>query len=419
MRRPLNVWWDGAHVATLVERRGKMSCTYTGPSMPMLSVALPTRSAPYPEAVTRPFFHGLLPEGEGRRIIAYDLGLGNDGGADMDLLSALGRDCAGALLISTDDEPPSILANGPVLLSPEQIARRLSDLPGHPLGVDGLVRVSLPGVQPKLLLGQTAAGDWYLPTEGRPSTHLLKPAHRRLAGSIPNELLCQRLAAAAGVPAATTEVLEFAGEPTLVSTRFDRRFDPSGAPRRLHQEDACQALSVLTVQPGHKYQRGSGEPTLAGVARVLDRWGDGGQRLRLLDQLVINMVVGNADLHGKNLSLLHRDGTVSLAPCYDVMSTTALSGGVDTVLGLYVGGATDINEVAVADVVAEAIGWGLRPASVESTVDGLLERLPAALDEVANIALHQFGSAQEQVLGHIEGRLRRARLGRNTSLGLP
>ncbi|MBK7322570.1 MAG: HipA domain-containing protein [Candidatus Microthrix sp.] len=41
------------------------------------------------------------------------------------------------------------------------------------------------------------------------------------------------------------------------------------------------------------------------------------------------MVVGNADLHGKNLSLLHREGVVSLAPCYDVMSTTALSEDVD------------------------------------------------------------------------------------------
>lgn len=86
-----------------------------------------------------------------------------------------------------------------------------------------------------------------MPAEGRPSTHLLKPAHRFLAGSIPNELLCQRFAAAADVSAATTEMMAFAGEPALVSTRFDREFDASGVSRRLHQEDACQALMVLTV----------------------------------------------------------------------------------------------------------------------------------------------------------------------------
>nr|WP_320412910.1 HipA domain-containing protein [Candidatus Microthrix sp.] len=59
----------------------------------------------------------------------------------------------------------------------------------------------------------------------------------------------------------------------------------------------------------------------------MGRWSP--TRISLLEQVVVNMVVGNADLHGKNLSLLHREGVVSLAPCYDVMSTTALSEDVD------------------------------------------------------------------------------------------
>lgn len=131
------------------------------------------------------------------------------------------------------------------------------------------------------------------------------------------------------------------------------------------------------------------------------------------------MIVGNADLHGMNVSLLHRDGVVSLAPCYDVMSTTAWSDDVSTGLGLLVGGANDVNEVTMADVVDEAVGWGLRMHAVESTIDGLLDRMPEALDEAANIELPQPGSFPEQLLQHIEGRLQRARLDRSAPLGLP
>jgi len=230
-------------------------------------------------------------------------------------------------------------------------------------------------------------------------------------------LLCQRFAAAADVSAATTEMMAFAGEPALVSTRFDREFDASGVSRRLHQEDACQALMVLTVDPRRKYQQGAGPPSLRGVAEVLDRWGDGPQRVRLLEQVVVNMVVGNADLHGKNLSLLHREGVVSLAPCYDVMSTTALSEDVSTGLGLFVGDATDINEVTMGDVAAEGVSWDLRPVSVDAVIGGLLDRMPDALEAAAATAMPPDGSFSEQLLDHIGGRLRRARTNWTTSLG--
>jgi serine/threonine-protein kinase HipA len=52
----------------------------------------------------RPFFDGLLPEGEARRIIAYDLGIAESD--TFGLLAQLGRDCAGALAILPNDESP-------------------------------------------------------------------------------------------------------------------------------------------------------------------------------------------------------------------------------------------------------------------------------------------------------------------------
>ncbi len=45
--------------------------------------------------------------------------------------------------------------------------------------------------------------------------------------------------------------------------------------------------------------------------------------LKLLDAAIVQVLLGNADAHGKNYSLLHRDGRIELAPLYDLLSTVA------------------------------------------------------------------------------------------------
>ncbi len=386
MTSDLDVWWDDELVATITQRRGAMRTAYTSLSVPMLSVAMPVRTSAYPERVSRPFFHGLLPEGHIRRVIAYDLGLGNQGGDDIALLGAIGRDCAGALVIVPSGEKPP--GPGPGALEPltdEEVARRVRALPDHPLGVGDRVRLSLPGVQDKLLLARSPAGEWVLPQDGAPSTHILKPEIRRLPGSVDNEAFCLTLAAHAGLDAAETSVMEIGGERVLVSTRFDRSFEGNRV-RRLHQEDACQALSVLTVHPDRKYQTGpAGEPSFRGIAGVLDRWAGRGAREALFDFMAVNVIVGNADLHGKNVSLLHRDRQVSLAPAYDIMSTTALDASLTASLGMYVASARSVRAVGADDLISEGTSWGLRPAQLEARLGALIERLTDAVDPAAEV----------------------------------
>jgi len=404
----LSVWWGDERVATLDERRQKMRCTYLGIDRPMLSVAMVPRTAAYPDRVARPFFHGLLPEGEARRIVAYDLGLGNNGGTDIALLEALGLDCAGALVITPDGvTPPARRDGAPTeLLDDATIARRLRALPDQPLGVAESIRVSLPGVQSKLLLHRDQSGGWRSPTGAAPSTHLLKPPSPLFPHSVVNELLCQRFAELSGIDAAVTDALEFDGVMCLVSTRFDRTWDELGNPIRLHQEDACQALSVPTGSPTAKYQRARAEPSFSSVARLLDQWGERDDRDRLLEQLLLAVVVGNADLHGKNLSLIHRGRRVRLSPVYDSMSTVALAATVSTELAMRVGAATDVNAVRMADVIDEAATWGLRSTRVEAVIDEVLQRMPDALIAAVNdIDL----PGTEPIVDTISDRLERAK----------
>lgn len=47
------------------------------------------------------------------------------------------------------------------------------------------------------------------------------------------------------------------------------------------------------------------------------------ETLHLLDAALFNLVVGNADAHGENFSLLYHADVTLLAPLYDLMCTTA------------------------------------------------------------------------------------------------
>jgi len=69
-----------------------------------LSLSLPLAPSRYPGTEAQSFFEGLLPEGEARDAIAKRLGISHR--SSVKLLRALGRDCAGDILIIDEDENP-------------------------------------------------------------------------------------------------------------------------------------------------------------------------------------------------------------------------------------------------------------------------------------------------------------------------
>lgn len=383
----LGVWRDGVLIGMLTERRGRMTFAYEGPSAPKVSVSMPARSRGYADTIARPFFQGLLPEGEIRLMIASDRGLGNFGGEDMDLLAELGGDSAGALVIVPSSEVPSTPSSGPsVVIDEGEVGALLRSLPANPLGLDGAGSLSLPGVQPKLLLAGEP-GRWSMPSGSVPSTYLLKPPTSRLpASSVHNEAFCMMFASNLGLPAASTSVGEFDGVPAVISTRYDRFATKHGTTGRVHQEDGCQALSVVTAHaPVRKYEASGSGVSLRAIAAVLDRWADRGSLSDLLGQVVLNVIVGNSDFHAKNVSFLHRSAdVVELAPAYDVMNTTTYTGdatraGVTTTLALRIGGATDLHAVTMNDVATEASRWPIPRADIDATITRVLDRVPGAL----------------------------------------
>lgn len=387
-------------IGTLTMTRGAMSFTYTpdalglGLGVPVLSVSLPTVNRPMRGTSVHAFFNGLLPEGDARRMIAHDFGI--DPGDAFALLAALGRDCAGALVILPEGEDPP--ADGtPVPVSAPDIGERIRNLRFSPLGVDQQLRVSLAGMQEKLLLARGAEG-WALPVDGVPSTHILKPRHRLLGDSIANEAMCMRVAHHLGIPVAPIEIITFDGVEVLAIERFDRRRD-GDLVERIHQEDLCQAHGL---EPERKYEAAGG-PSLRRCATTISDWSPTRRSIeQLLDLTTVNVLVGNADAHAKNLGLLHgREGSIELAPAYDIMSTTFYPA-VSALAAMNVNGTPDIDLVTAHDLVAEARSWGLPATRASERIHELIEAAPAAITAAAGDI-----DAPDDLVAHLTARARR------------
>lgn len=379
-RYRLELWLYGVHTAEVIEERsGKLSLTYTedaierwGAGSPVLSVSMPMRHERYTHSRVGPWVEGLLPEGPARDAAERVVGVRR--GDTFAFLAEVGRDSAGAVIFLRPGEVPSAAPSSLVPLDPSELEEAIANLETHPLGLDGQVRVSLAGLQDKLLLVSLDDGRWARPIGGIASTHILKPENALFPGLVVNEAVCLRAANLLGLTTVDVQTVTVGGRPVLIVSRYDRRPRPTKPPaapvvERIHQEDVCQALSVDTTVSNRKYEKAGG-PSLVDVAQIVDRWADDGERAlrQLLRLVVFNVVIGNADAHGKNISLLHMDdGSVRLAPSYDLVSTTQWKtvmtrGGereVSRQMAMSVGGEFDVDSVTLESLVDESERWPL------------------------------------------------------------
>ena len=325
MTRSLAVWWGDHIVGRLViDRHGEMKFAYgvdwqEAPGARAISVSLPLRSEPFSRRESRPFFEGLLPEESQRIAAARALGVSHQN--EFRLLEKLGGEVAGALSLWPDGEtPPAASYDAPPdPLSDEALSDLLDRLPSRPLlaGEEGL-RLSLAGAQPKVPLVMTERG-LALPRPGEPTTHILKPPILRFEGTTENEAFAMRLARTVGLAVADVEIGSVRNRSFLVIKRYDRQTDSDGHTRRLHQEDFCQAMGYVSAL---KYASDGG-PGFRDCFSLIRRAATRPARdaLQLLDAALFNLIIGNADAHGKNYSLLYRDPGIEFAPLYDLLST--------------------------------------------------------------------------------------------------
>lgn len=258
-----------------------------------------------------PFFSNLLPEGTLRDYLAKRAGIKPM--REYPLLEVLGPDLPGAVTVRP-------LGEGE--LDEDDEDQHEDETKGA--GGQGALRFSLAGVQLKFSAVEKAQGGLTIPASGRGGNWIIKLSSNRFRGVAANEFSMMRLARAMGMDIPDVELVpldQIEGLPEGIGKieeeafairRFDRRKDGG----RIHTEDFAQ---VFGVYPGEKYDKGS----YRSLVKVL--WletGEAGVR-EFIRRLVFNTLIGNADMHLKNWSLIYRDGrTPELSPGYDFLSTT-------------------------------------------------------------------------------------------------
>lgn len=317
----LNVNLYGEPVGTLTNLGGDRTIfaftdEYTAdPDRPTLGLAfkdefgeLYTDFRPYQKRVM-PFFSNLLPEGHLRNYLAEQAGVNSE--REFYLLWALGNDLPGAITITPADGeawPPD--------------AADESDDQGDDQRENAL-RFSLAGVQLKFSAVMGASGGLTIPASGVGGSWIVKLPSHEFAGVPENEFSMMKLANLIGmnVPAIDLvsieaiknlpEGIDKIGSHAFVIERFDRLSDGS----RVHIEDFAQ---VYGLYPEEKYGNG----TFRNIAQVIAAEGNDADIIEFVRRLTFNMLIGNADMHMKNWSLIYPDRRhVSLAPAYDFVAT--------------------------------------------------------------------------------------------------
>ena len=328
MTRRLLVWWNGARVGQLaLNEYEEWEFSYAAdwlekPEAKPVSASLPLQPEPFDRRATLPFFEGLLPEAPQRTAIAQALGISEQN--EFRLLEKIGGEVAGAIEIWTEDvEPASVDARvSSRVLTDDELVELIDQLPARPMlagGEDGL-RLSLAGAQSKLPV-VCKDGQIALPAPGQPTTHILKPEIARFESTAENEAFCMRLARAIGLDVASVEYRSVGDKRFLLIERYDRQVGEDGRTIRLHQEDFCQALGFTSAL---KYASDGG-PVFRDCFELVRRETTlpATETLKLLDAALFNAIIGNADAHAKNFSLLYLPERTELAPLYDLLSTLA------------------------------------------------------------------------------------------------
>jgi serine/threonine-protein kinase HipA len=260
-----------------------------------------------------PFFSNVLPEGHLRAYLAQHAGV--KPGREFFLLATLGADLPGALVVSPvdGDHAADRGAHAGADDDDDEAGQRSRNV----------LRFSLAGVQIKFSAVMEASGGLTIPADGIGGSWIVKLPSSRFAFVPENEFVMLELARAIGIkvpeirlvpiPAIQglpDDVARLAGR-ALAVRHLDRTQDGG----RIHMEDFAQ---VFGIYPENKYNRRS----YANIAAVL--WAETGEwgTYEFFRRLVFSVIIGNADMHLKNWSLLYPDGRKpALSPAYDFVST--------------------------------------------------------------------------------------------------
>lgn len=327
---------NGVHVGSWSMDRNTHRFTYADDWLDSdlrrpLSLSMPLRAAAdaYQGERVESFFDNLLPDSvDIRRRIQGRVGAATT--RAFDLLTEIGNDCIGAVQLVRDVEQAADVTSitGERLNNDQVIAQLRGAVSTNVPGIteNDFLRLSLAGAQEKtgLLKHQ---GHWHKPSGATPTTHILKLPMGRvgieqadLSTSVENEWLCGRLLDAWGLPVASSDIIQFDDDLTVLAVeRFDRRLSTDkNWWIRIPQEDMCQATAT---SPAQKYEADGGPGIERIMELLLGSVNSFEDRYQFLKAQVLFWIMCAPDGHAKNFSVfIEASGRYRLTPLYDVIS---------------------------------------------------------------------------------------------------
>lgn len=175
------------------------------------------------------------------------------------------------------------------------------------------------GVQPKLSLSiekSVKENQRKFTIVDLQGDYILKPASNYYKELTEVEDLTMHLAEIAKIKVVPHSLIRMAsGELAYITKRIDRT-----SKSKVHMEDMCQITERLTE---HKYQSSHEQ-----IAKAIKKHSDnpGLDVINFYEIVLFSFLVGNADMHLKNFSLIQRkEADFVLSPAYDLVSTAIVN----------------------------------------------------------------------------------------------
>lgn len=341
-----------------------------------IACTLPPISSHYPITGVNlhPFFAGLLPEGIRLKALKSSLKTSEDDLFTM--LLALGEESIGDVYVECSESDIDEQKISPVTLETADFTELLekSIAPSY---VRDAADIGVPGVMPKLSASMIT---FPVKVKDKKKEYILKLQPQEYPKLIENEHFFMSMAKACGITTAEVKIVrDSKGQSGLLVTRFDRHYDTTTKRvRKLHQEDGCQ---ILGVYPHDKYRL-----TIKDICEGVARYATAPiiEIKKIIDLYLFSYIIGNGDLHAKNISLLESPlgKTFELSPCYDLLSTLPYG---DRRMAVPMMGRDD--KFRLSDFISFGGQFDIPERAIKGSAQKMIKKMAPWIDRISEIGL--------------------------------
>ncbi len=255
-----------------------------------------------------PFFAGLLPEGLRFKTLIRAIKTSED---DLfSLFAATGSQCIGDVYAKETILPPELAKPSLHEIDFYRFFNLLCKIPY------GFSEESIAGVQEKISASMI---NFPFHIAKKKLAYILKLNPKEYPNLIENEFQCLQIAKKCGIPTNNARIIYDKNKNSgLLIERFDRYFDCEEYKlKMIHQEDACQFMNLY---PADKYRISINQiaETMRSITTAPPL-----EVLKLIRLYSFSYLLGNGDLHAKNISLFTHPKTqrIEMTLVYDLICT--------------------------------------------------------------------------------------------------